>query len=179
MVTIRSYTEADAESVGKLIADTYREFNLSFLPPDEVGKLLGPFRYAESKEKAHQESIAQMIRSEMVYVAEDDGGIVGVLRGRTVRLGSLFVSGDHHRRGIGRRLVERFEEECLKQGPTVIHLAATLYAVPFYLAMGYKRSTGVRIGWSFEGRGLKIQPMRKALKHDEGCGRSRGKVDER
>jgi GNAT superfamily N-acetyltransferase len=164
MIIIRSYTEADAESIGKLIADTYSEFNLSFLPPDEVGKFLGPFRYAGSQEKAHQESIAQVIRSEMVFVAEDDGDIVGVLRGRTVRLGSLFVRGDYHRRGIGRKLVDHFEEECLKQGPTVIRVAATLYAVPFYLAMGYKRSTGVRIGWSFEGRGLKIQPMRKVLK---------------
>ena len=177
MITIRSYTEADAESVGKLIADTYREFNLSFLPSDEVGKFLGPFRYAGSQEKAHQEAIAQMIRSEMVFVAADDGEIVGVLRGRTVRLGSLFVRGDYHRRGIGRKLVEHFEHECLKQGPTVIHLAATLYAVPFYLVMGYKRSTGVRIGWSFEGRGLQIQPMRKVLKIGEGCSRSIGNVD--
>ena len=99
----------------------------------------------------------------MVFVAEDDGEIVGVLRGRTVRLGSLFVRSDHHRQGIGRKLVEHFEQECLRQGPTVIRVAATMYAVSFYLAMGYKRSTGVRNGRSFEGRGLKIQPMRKVL----------------
>jgi len=42
-------------------------------------------------------------------------------------------------------------------------VAATLYALPFDLAMGYKRSTGVRTGWSFEGHGLKFQPMRKIL----------------
>jgi GNAT superfamily N-acetyltransferase len=105
----------------------------------------------------------------MVLVAADDGEIVGVLRGgrkdkqqRTV-LQSLFVKGDHHRQGIGQKLVERFERECLRQGATVIRLAATLYAVPFYIAVGYKRSTGVRPGWSFEGSGLKIQPMRKVF----------------
>ena len=37
-------------------------------------------------------------------------------------------------------------------------------AVPFYLAMGYVRSTGVRSCWSFEGRGLPVQPMRKVLR---------------
>jgi GNAT superfamily N-acetyltransferase len=100
----------------------------------------------------------------MVFVAEDEGEIVGVLRGRKDRLASLFVRGDRHRQGIGRRLVGRFEQECLRQGATVIRVAATLYAVPFYLKMGYKRSTGVRSGWSFEGRGLRIQPMRKVLR---------------
>ena len=170
MITVRRYRESDAESVGKLIADTYGEFNLAFASPKERALLLGPFRYARSPEKAHQEAIAQVIRAPMVLIAADDGEIVGVLRGgrkdkqqRTV-LQSLFVKGDHHRQGIGRKLVERFERECLGQGATVIRLAATLYAVLFYLAMGYKRSTGVRSGWSFEGSGIKIQPMRKVLR---------------
>ena len=164
MTTIRCYEERDASSVGQLIADTYSVFNLSFVPPAELGLFLGPFRHAGSPERSHQEAIVQVIRSAMVFVAEDDGQIVGVLRGRKNRLASLFVRGDHHRQGIGRRLVERFERECLGQGATVIRVAATLYAVPFYRAMGYKRSTGVRTGWSFEGRGLQVQPMRKMLK---------------
>ena len=163
MITIRSYTEKDAESVGRLIADTYSEFNLSFVPSEELGLFLGPFRYARSQQESHQEAIAQVIRSAMVFVAEDDGEIVGVLRGRKGRLASLFVRGEYHRQGIGRKLVKRFELESLRQGVTVIRVAATLYAVPFYLAMGYKRSTGVRKGRSFEGRGLKMQPMRKVL----------------
>lgn len=163
MTTIRRYTERDAQAVGRLIADTYSEFNLSFVPPEELGLFLGPFRHAGSEEEAHQEAIVQVVRSAMVYVADDDGEIVGVLRGREGRLASLFVRGDHHRQGIGRKLVERFERDSLRQGVTVVRVAATLYAVPFYLAMGYKRSTGVRTGWSFEGRGLKVQPMRKVL----------------
>lgn len=93
----------------------------------------------------------------------EEGEIVGVLRGRKERLASLFVRGDYQRQGIGRWLVERFEQESIKLGVKVIRLSATLFAVPFYLAMGYKRSTNVRIGWSFEGRGLPNQPMRKVL----------------
>jgi GNAT superfamily N-acetyltransferase len=163
VITIRPYREDDAQSVGLLIADTYGEYNLSFAPPGERGPFLGPFQHARSLDREHQDIIARTIRSEMVFVAEEDGEIVGVLRGREERLGSLFVRGDRHRQGVGRRLVERFEGECRQQGVTVIRVAATLYAVPFYLAMGYKRSTGVRTGWSFQGRGLKIQPMKKKL----------------
>jgi GNAT superfamily N-acetyltransferase len=161
--SIRPYDETDAQGIGRLIADTYGEFNLSFAPPAERALLLGPFQHARSPEKEHQEAIARAIRSEFVFVAEEEGEIVGVLRGRKERLASLFVRGDRHRQGIGRRLVERFESECVGQGVTVIRVASTLHAVSFYLAMGYKRSTGIRAGWSFEGRGLRYQPMKKIL----------------
>lgn len=163
MVTIRTYDADDAEQVGRLIADTYSACNLAFLPPEERGPHLGPFRFAHSPDPAHQEAIAAVVWSPMTYVAEDDGQIVGVLRGRKERLASLFVHADHQRRGVGRRLVEHFEGESIAQGTTVLRVASTVYAVPFYTALGYKRSTGLRNGWSFEGRGLPVQPMKKRL----------------
>jgi len=163
IITIRDYRESDAASVGVLIADTYSQFNLSFATPENRKKLLGPFYYARSAEDAHREDIARVIRADMVFVAEREGEIVAVLRGSMDKLRSLFVRADHHRQGIGRQIVEHFERECRKQGSGVIRLAATLYAVPFYTSLGYKKSTGVRAGWSFEGTGLKYQPMKKAL----------------
>ena len=163
MFTIRPYRESDAESVGRLIADTYSEFNLSFASADELEKLLGPFRHAGSAEPAHREAISQVILAPLVFVAEEDGEIVGVLRGRKERLASLFVRGDRHRQGMGRRLVEQFEQECRRQEATVIRVAATLYAIPFYTALGYRKTTGLRNGWSFEGTGLQYQPMKKVL----------------
>lgn len=163
MINIRAYCESDSGAVGRLIADTYGEFNLDFASPAEKQRLLGPFQHARSTDAAHRAAIAQALRASMVYVAEDDGEIVGVLRGRQERVQSLFVRADYHRQGVGRRLLQHFEAECLRQQSTVIRLAATLYAVPFYLAMGYRRSTGIRNGWSFEGTGLRYQPMKKVL----------------
>ncbi len=163
MTSIRRYRETDAETVGRLIADTYGAFNLSWASPTDRDLLLGPFRHAGSQDSAHREAIAQVIRASMVFVAEEEGEIVGVLRGRKDRLQSLFVRGDCHRQGIGCRLVERFEQECLRQGATLIRVAATLYAVPFYLNVGYKKTTGVRTMRSFEGSGLQYQPMKKIL----------------
>jgi len=144
-------------------------FNLGFATPDQQADLLGPFRFSDSAEPAHRAAIAGVITARMVMVAEEGGAIVGVLRGgrvdprgRTV-LQSLFVAADHHRRGIGRRLVGRFEQACRAGGVTAIKVASTLYAVPFYRALGYRRSTGVRTGCSFQGGGLPYQPMRKTL----------------
>jgi len=168
MITIRHYREDDAPSVGVLIANTYSEFNLSYAPSKERAKLLGPFHYARSHKQSHRDAIVQILRAPMILVAEDDGEIVGVLRGgrkdkQRIALQSLFVKKSYHRQGIGRKLVARFERRCLHQGATVIRLFATLYAIPFYIALGYKRSTGVRIGKSFQGTGFRYQPMRKIL----------------
>jgi predicted N-acetyltransferase YhbS len=164
MITIREYHESDAVPVGILIADTYGAFNLSHASPEEQKAFLGPFQHARSTEKAHREAIAEVIHAAMVFVAEKDGEVVGVLRGKTEKLQSLFVSGAHHRQGIGRMLVERFEENCVRQGAKTIRLMSTPYAIPFYQAVGYKKTTGLRKMNIFEGRGFVYQPMKKVVK---------------
>ncbi len=173
MFTIRRYKEGDARQVGILIADTYNKYNLSELTTQQQEEMLGPFLHARSSEPAHQKAIVEAIHAATVLVAELDGQIAGVLRGgrvdekgRTV-LQSLFVSGSCHRQGIGRKLVERFEKEYTGRGVKVFKLWATLYAVPFYEAMGYRKSTGVRYIHSFDGQGLPSQPMKKVVKKKE------------
>ncbi len=177
MLTIRRYRERDAKQVGILIADTFHKFNLSELTPQQQEEMLGPFLYARSSEASHQKAIAEAIRAPTVLVAELDGRVVGVLRGgrvdekgRTV-LQSLFVSGRCHRQGIGRKLAERFEKEYAGRGVTVFKLLATVYAVPFYQALGYRKSTGVRFIHSFDGQGLPSQPMKKVVKGARKAGR--------
>lgn len=160
---IREYRDDDAPQVGILIEDTFGEYNLAFATPERRAEFLGPFQHAHSGEKAHQDEIARVLRAAMVLVAEKDGEIVGVLRGKTDKLQSLFVRGDCHRQGIGRSLVMRFEQECAGQGGSEIRLMATLFAVPFYQAMGYKKTTGVRQMRSFAGEGLPYQPMKKVI----------------
>jgi GNAT superfamily N-acetyltransferase len=163
-VNIRNYDEGiDGQAVGLLIAETYRKFNLDFATPDEQEILLGPFRYAGSRNPLLQEDITRTLRTAMIFVAEYDSQIVGVVRCKPGRLQSLFVRQDHHRQGIGRKLVEACENWCACHGSMEIHLASTLYAVPFYTALGYKKITGVRNGWSFGGQGLRYQPMKKRL----------------
>jgi len=164
MISIRNYTEKDAEEVGRLIADTYSEFNLSFASPEDRNLMLGPFHYARSSNETHRKAIIEILRSPMFYVAESNGKIAGILRGRKERLASLFVYKDFHHQGIGRNLVNHFEIESVKQGISVIRLAATLYAIPFYLKLGYRKSSGLRNSWSFEGHGFPYQPMKKIIR---------------
>ena len=81
MITTRTYRDEDAASVGRLIASTYSAFNLGFATPDQQASLLGPFRFAESAERAHRAAIAEALGAPMVLVAEEAGAIVGVLQG--------------------------------------------------------------------------------------------------
>ena len=163
MTILRAYTSNDALQVGRLIKDTYSQLNLSFLPARDQDPFLGPFQYASNPDPAQLEAIHGVIQSEIVILAEDTEKIVGVIRGRIGRLGSLFVHHDFHRQGIASLLAEDFEDQIRNQGGKSLKVASSMYAVPFYLKMGYKRSTGVREGWSFQGRGLPIQPMKKIL----------------
>jgi len=164
IISIRPYQETDSVPAGELIAATYRKYNLSFVSPAEQDPYLGPFQFADSKEETHREDIARVIKAPVVYVSENEQGeIVGILRGKKDRLQSLFVRGDMHHQGIGRSLVELFEQVCLELGGEVIRLASTLYAIPFYQSLGYKKSTGIRAGWSFAGEDFKWQPMKKSL----------------
>jgi len=160
---IRKHREGDAISVGKLICETYRTYNLSHADPDEQDRLLGPFQHAFSDDPNHRETIRSMIRSPMLYVATDGEEIVGVLRGRENVLASLFVNGNRHLQGIGRKLVERFELDSRGNGVDWIRVAATVFAVPFYHSMGYKKTTGIRPCRSFDGTDLTYQPMKKLL----------------
>ncbi len=163
MIIIRPYAQQDAHRVGVLIAETFGTFNLDYATPEERGLLLGPFRHAHSEDPAHCQAIVDILTADMIFVAEDAGKIVGVLRGRPDRLQSLFVDAAYHRQGIGRRLVERFEEEARRQGAAEIQCAATLYAVPFYRRMGYENIGEVETGPCFDGEYFMWQPMRKVL----------------
>jgi len=161
---IRPYVLSDAEAVGRLIADTFRWFNLSYASPEEQEKLLGPFRHADSSDAEHRAAIAATIDAPWVLVAENPQGILsGVLRGRPGRLHSLFVDAAYQHCGIGRRLMEAFEQQVRKTEADKITLQSTLLAVPFYQKLGYKRSTGVRSGRCFDGDGFRYQPMKKLL----------------
>ena len=170
MFTIRRYQKNDAGQVGILIADTYGKFNLGEIPPGKRVSMLGPFAFARSSAPEHREAIAEAIAAPSVWVADQNGNIVGVLRGgrtdskgRTV-LSSLFVDEKVHRQGVGRALVKQFEAEYVARGVSVFKLSATLYAVPFFLSVGYRKSTGVRSMHSFEEGGLPYQPMKKVIR---------------
>jgi len=79
--------------------------------------------------------------------------------GRKNRIKNLFVLGEEHKKGVGKKLIKLFEKEVKKRNYNHTKVNSSIYAIFFYQKMGYKKTTGIR---NFNG--LKIQPMKKNLK---------------
>ncbi|MBD3244467.1 MAG: GNAT family N-acetyltransferase, partial [Candidatus Moranbacteria bacterium] len=96
---------------------------------------------------------------EFCFVAIINDKIVGIIRGSKFRQGTLYVDSKYQRKGIATKLTKKFESEVRKQGSHELKLIASLYSVPFYLSIGYKKTTGMR-----NRQGIKVQPMKKIFK---------------
>ena len=85
----------------------------------------------------------------LLLVAEESGVVSGYLlafdhdtlfaNGRIAWLEELMVRKDRRREGIGRKLMERFEQWAISRG-SVLAALATRRAAEFYLGLGYKES---------------------------------------
>jgi len=152
MLLIRRYRGQDVGAVARLIGENFQKF----------------IRRDSTKEgaKGFMDALADLAdlrrrfsRSPIFFVATLDREIVGMVRGTPLVLTNLFVKPALHRQGIGRALLHRFEQECIRRGTDVIRLHASLYAVPFYERCGYRKTTGVRTRM-----GLRTQPMKRRLR---------------
>lgn len=83
---------------------------------------------------------SEVIRTRSFLVAECDGSIVafGFLNRQTSELDAVFVAPDFARRGIGTAIVELLEGLARKAGLKSLTLSASLNAVEFYKAVGYR-----------------------------------------
>ncbi len=156
MTRIRKLQKKDVGDVAFLVFNTFKKFN-----SEEYFKKEGVQRYLDMydiKKNTLEELYKKFQKSSLFYVALIDKKIVGIIRGDLGKIINLYVSGSYHKRGIGRKLVNKFESVAKREGTKEIKIKASLYAVPFYEKMGYKKTTGVR---NF--KGIKVWPMKKRM----------------
>jgi GNAT superfamily N-acetyltransferase len=88
------------------------------------------------------EKILELSRIADIFVAEISGRIVVIISGRdNNRINRLFVDKKFQGRGIARKLMNVIEKLYKKRGAKTIHIRSSLYALNFYLSLGYKKST--------------------------------------
>jgi GNAT superfamily N-acetyltransferase len=159
MTHIRKYRQKDLFQAATLISETFRKFNFEDNTP-VAAKDYAAF-YNPSLNRAAIK--ARFDESTLFLVAERGDRIVGMLRAVDNRIVNLFVNQKFRKNGIGKRLIQAYEKECRKRGYQESVLRSQVYAVPFYLACGYKRTTGIR-----NKNGLLVQPMKKKFNLDAG-----------
>ena len=115
--------------------------------------------YVDRFDLTKKRNLAMFIRPTFKLVAEENGQIIWVLRGHGNKLGSLFVDPKHQRKGVATKLYKTFEKNARKYN-TSIHIKSSLFAIPFYKRLGFKKTTGIR---SWKNLPVKFQPMKKLL----------------
>lgn len=152
---IRKYKVSDLKDAARIISSTFKKFN------SNEGTKKGVRDYIEfyTPTKKNIEHIdKQFSKTKIFYVAVEDNKVIGLIRGNPNRITNLFVDSHYHKKGIGKKLINLFEREAFKNKSKLIKAAASLYALPFYQKMGYKKTTGIRYRYE-----LRIQPVQKRM----------------
>ncbi len=155
MIRIRQYRKSDLQSGAKIAWGLWQKFFIRHCTAQGARwwqAHLAPV-------KSNMDKIGQRYAAAPIsFVATDKGKAIGMVMGKKNELVRLFVHQRYHGKGIGRKLVLRYQAQCLRHGAISITVHSSLYAVGFYTKMGYKKTTGVR-----NLKGLKVQPMKKVL----------------
>lgn len=154
---IRTFKKQDTQEVADLISRTYKLFNSSDFFEKKAAK--DYINFFNTKKNTIEKIFEVFSKASIFYVAEENNTIIGTIRGTQDRISSLFVDGTQHKKGIGKKLMLKFEKEAIKRGSEEIKLRSQLYSVAFYERMNYKKTRGI-----INAKGLKVYPMRKLLK---------------
>ena len=131
MITIRRATPQDRDAIWHVQTRAIEEVCKSHYAKEELqawSNILKPERYKKA------------IASNACFVAEDGDRIVGFghLAQKKGRIEDLYVSPQYVGLGIGKTILQVLEREAEESGLKVLHLSATLNAVPFYERAGYR-----------------------------------------
>mgnify|MGYP001611514006 CR=1 FL=1 len=154
MITIRRYKKSDFKNVAQLAKDTSLWLNT------QNGSSLEAKRwFIDRLDPNKNPKIIQVFsKSPIFFVALANGKIVGMVRGRKDHLSNLYITKSFQGKGLGKRLLGKFEQQASKMRSKEVKVKSSLQAVPFYLKFNYKRTTGVR-----KYHGNKVQPMKKLI----------------
>ena len=141
---IRRFQASQAEEVAELIKRNLLEITSQYYSPEYVVSLIGHHSPMQLLEKA---------KTQRMFVAMEDGKAVGT--GSLTNLGTpeapsyygtaIFVALEFHRKGIGRRVMQKVEEEALELGANKITVRAAVNARPFYEKLGYIYRDGIEM----------------------------------
>lgn len=146
MITIRRARQEDCQEIVRVHSAAVAGIRTSLYTLEEIQSWAIPKK---------PESYEHAIRTKEFFVAEDNGVVVGfaVLNPENGEVEAVYVSPEAGRRGVGFALLRELDERARTHSLSVLHLYASLNAVPFYTRAGYEAqeqskyrlSTGVEI----------------------------------
>jgi GNAT superfamily N-acetyltransferase len=147
---IRKFRESDAEEVCELIKRNDLEITSKYYSKEVIDLWVGGI----SVEKIIKKSLGRAC-----FVAEVLGVAVGYISLQDNEIKKLFVNPDFHKRGIGRKLIERVEKNF--EGEKIF-VKSNSYAEKFYEIAGFVKVKD--INESVDGEEFKLILMEKRLR---------------
>lgn len=127
-ITIRGFENGDASDVSQLITD-----NLTLINSRDYGE-----KAVRQLARFYSPPLLlEFAQNGDVYVAVEQSKIVGTAALAQDRVRNVFVRIEHHKRGIGKILMQHIEDIARQQGKVRLALRASVSAVVFYQKLGY------------------------------------------
>jgi GNAT superfamily N-acetyltransferase len=160
-LVIRAVSVDDFSTIRHVHEQAFAKLAAPFVSDEEAEAFA---RYVRSPEY-----VERLMEGELV-VGTIDGAIVGTAawqpgddQGATARISAVFVDPLFINSGIGRRLVTEVEARAAQSGFTRGSIRSTLFAVPFFLKLGYDvASQGVSSASGLRGA-MPVTFMRKVI----------------
>lgn len=126
---IRQAAPDEAAAVSAVILDALRFSNAKDYPPEVIERVSTSFS---------PDALSELMMKRMVLVACFGDRIVATASLDGSALQTMFVAPDLQRRGLGKRLLFAIEDIARGAGVSVLALASSITAEPFYAALGYR-----------------------------------------
>ena len=131
LITIREYRDADIPICAQLYYDTVIHINARDYTPEQI-KAWSPEVWPDSFWRDRFE------RAHKVFIAEIDTKIVGFSEYHADgHVDTFYVHHEHQGQGIGKRLMQRIEQEAARTGVTKLYLEASITGRPAFARMGF------------------------------------------
>lgn len=128
-IVIREFDKRDAETVSRLIRNNLTSVNSRDYEPAVIDYMCCLFT---------PDYLCEISTTRMMFVAEENGKVVGMVGLEGNEVCTLYVDPDVHGRRVGKRLLQRVEDFALSCHVHLLHLSASLTAIGFYEKMGYR-----------------------------------------
>lgn len=126
---IRKMTDKDCVAVTRIIHDNLRHVNSRDYPEEIINHMCRHFTPAY---------ISEISTTRNVYVIVKDSEIVGTASLDQDTIYTVFVDVQHHRSGIGRKLIQHIENVALQSGVAQLNLPSSITGQGFYEKLGYR-----------------------------------------
>ncbi|MBB4741977.1 GNAT superfamily N-acetyltransferase [Actinoplanes octamycinicus] len=139
---IRLLRSEDSTAVSEIIRRCLREINSRDYPEEIIGRMCEYFS---------PERIMQLAEARQMFVAVDDGTVVGTVSRDGNKVFTMFVQPQGISRGVGRRLMGHIETLAANEGYEYMETGASITAHGFYQRLGYLdvRTSETEFGFNY------------------------------